>query len=141
PAGHRPSHPRGRRFLGLVDRHIGRPSRARGETLRIPRWPGGPPTAELKVATRNTRPAISKDGDDRMRKRQFIAGVLGLALIGCAQSRSTVPKGASKSTEPIGLTPVPSVYDTINRGTGNSALVQSAIKDPADPHWNGQAPV
>src|SRR5207248_7753949 len=87
------------------------------------------------------RSAISMDGDDRIMKRPFIAGVLGLALAGCAQSRSAIPKGASDATGPVGLAPVPSVYDTINRGTGNPALVQTALKDSTDPRWNGRAPV
>ncbi|HZW32112.1 MAG TPA: peptidylprolyl isomerase [Isosphaeraceae bacterium] len=72
-------------------------------------------------------------------KRQFVAGVLGLALAGCAQSRSAVPKGAAAEPEPVGLAPIPSIHETINRGTGDAALSQTALKDPADPRWNGRA--
>src|SRR5207248_1531776 len=87
------------------------------------------------------RSAISMDGVEPIMKRQFVAGVLGLALAGCAQSRSAVPKGAAAAPDPVSLTPIPSIHDTINRGTGDAALTQTALKDPADPRWNGRAPV
>src|SRR5437879_2240589 len=77
-----------------------------------------------------------------MIKRQFIAGVMGLAIAGCAHSRSEVAKGpdGTNPVGPVGLKPVPSLSDTINRGTGNPAMVQSALGDPNDPRWKGVAP-
>jgi peptidyl-prolyl cis-trans isomerase SurA len=77
-----------------------------------------------------------------MIKRQFIAGVMGLALAGCAHSRSEVTKGpdGTNPVGPVGLKPVPSLSDTINQGTGNAAMAQSALGDPSDPRWKGVAP-
>src|SRR5258708_4055380 len=66
--------------------------------------------------------------------------MLGLALAGCAQSRSALPKRAT-ATEPVALTPVPSIHDTINRGRGGAKLSQSALGDRKDPRWSGRAPV
>ncbi|MHB1558064.1 MAG: hypothetical protein ACYC61_11425, partial [Isosphaeraceae bacterium] len=75
-------------------------------------------------------------------KRQFVAGVMGLALTGCAHFRSEAPKGPGQKNppEPISMKPVPSIYDTINRGTGNPVIAQSALGNPNDPRWAGQAP-
>ena len=39
------------------------------------------------------------------------------------------------------MTPVPSIYDTVNRGTGGKALAKTAIKDPDDPQWAGRTQV
>lgn len=86
--------------------------------------------------------AVSRDGEEPIMKRQFVAGVLGLALAGCAHSRSDVAKGPDGSTanKPVAITPVPSIHDTINRGTGSPALAQTALGNPADPQWSGRAP-
>ncbi len=75
-------------------------------------------------------------------KRKFIAGVMGLALAGCAHSRSDVAKGPNKANPngPVGMTPVPSLDQTINHGTGGDALAQTALGDPKDPRWSGRAP-
>src|SRR5215470_8764813 len=75
-------------------------------------------------------------------KKLFIAGVMGLALAGCAHSRSEVSKTPddTKPVGPVGLQPLPSLRDTINRGTGNAALAQSALGDPNDARWSGVAP-
>src|SRR5262245_10513259 len=75
-------------------------------------------------------------------KRQIVAGVMGLALAGCAHSRMDGPKsaGAANPVGPVGMSPVPSLHDTINRGTGNPALAQSALGAPRDPRWSGNAP-
>ncbi len=73
-------------------------------------------------------------------KRQLVAGLLGLAVAGCAQSRSQMPKGAAGPTpSPVGMTPVPSIHDSINRGTGGPAMAQATLPDPADSRWNGRA--
>jgi len=61
------------------------------------------------------------------RKHHFVAGMLGLALAGCAQTRSQVPKGAEKSTGPVGMTPVPSIHESINRGTGGQGMAQATL--------------
>jgi parvulin-like peptidyl-prolyl isomerase len=76
-------------------------------------------------------------------KRQLVAGVMGLALAGCAHTRSDVPKKPDATTpaSPVGMNPVPSIHDTINRGTGDSALAQHVLNDPKDPRWSGQAPI
>src|SRR5262249_50561645 len=75
-------------------------------------------------------------------KRPFIAGVMGLAIAGCAHSRSELAKGpeGTNPVGPVGLTPAPSLRDTINRGVGDPALAQSALGDPYDSRWAGVAP-
>jgi len=64
--------------------------------------------------------------------------MLSLALAGCAQSRSAISKRDEKPPDPVAVTPVPSVYDTINRGMGGPALARSAMKNPNDPMWAGR---
>jgi len=63
--------------------------------------------------------------------------MLGLALAGCAQSRSSVPGAASRG-QPIGMEPLPAISDTINRGTGDPAIVQATLPDPKNPNWSGE---
>ena len=65
-------------------------------------------------------------------KRQLVASMLSLAIAGCAQSRVN-------QQSPVAMTPVPSVYDTVNRGMGGDALAKTAMSDPADPQWSGRA--
>ncbi len=55
-------------------------------------------------------------------KREFVASMLSLALAGCAQSRSTLSKADAPAQEPVAMTPVPSLYDSVNRGMGGDAL-------------------
>ncbi len=123
--------------LGRVDERVGPPRRARGASSRFPRWPGGPPTAQhVRIGAESPwQSAISRDGDVRTMKRQFIAGVMGLALAGCAHSRSEVPKGPGTGNPvgPVGMQPVPSIHDSINRGTGNAAMAQSGARRPQRP--------
>ena len=95
--------------LGRLDSHIGRPRRRRGVIPQIPRWPGGPPTAkhlDAAPGSRRGRPFPRMETMKTM-KRQLVAGMLGLAMAGCAQSRSQMPKGAAGPTSPVGMTPVP----------------------------------
>lgn len=75
-------------------------------------------------------------------RKSFIAGVMGLALAGCAHSRSELARtpDGKKPDGPVGLTPIPSIHDSINRGTGGAALAQAALGDPNDPRWAGIAP-
>lgn len=75
-------------------------------------------------------------------KRKFIAGVMGLALAGCAHSRSDVAQKPDPANPigPVGLSPVPGIDETINRGTGGDALAQTALGDPRDPRWSGRSP-
>ena len=47
-------------------------------------------------------------------KLSVVAGVLCLALAGCAQSRSAMPKVA-RNAPPVGLAPVPSIHEIINK--------------------------
>ena len=47
-------------------------------------------------------------------KPSVVAGVLGLALAGCAQSRSAMPKVA-RTSAPVGLAPVPPIHEVINK--------------------------
>ena len=70
-------------------------------------------------------------------RRKIAVGMLGLALAGCAQSRSSLPVAASRG-QPIGMEPVPSINDTINRGTGDPAIVQATLPDPKNPNWSGE---
>lgn len=46
--------------------------------------------------------------------RHVVAGILGLALAGCAQNRSAIPSRAPEAA-PVALTSFPSIHDTINR--------------------------
>jgi len=71
-------------------------------------------------------------------KRLWVVSMLSLALAGCAQSRSAISKQDAKPPDPVGLTPVPSVYDTINRGMGGPSIARSAIKNPNEPMWAGR---
>jgi len=65
-------------------------------------------------------------------KLKLVAALFGLAIGGCAQSRSAkLPEGP-----PIGMDPVPSIHDTINRGT-NPAVAQATLPAPANPDWSG----
>ena len=36
------------------------------------------------------------------------------------------------------MEPVPSINDTINRGTGDPAIVQATLPDPKNPNWSGE---
>ena len=60
-------------------------------------------------------------------------------MAGCAQSKGALSRGASYPPSPVAITPVPSIYDTINQGMGGKALAQTAIKNPDDPQWAGRA--
>ncbi len=80
-------------------------------------------------------------------KRVLVVTLLSLGAAGCAQSRSALsqqdPPGSTTAKSklgPVAVNPVPSLYDTVNRSMGNSAVVRSAIKDPDDPRWSGRAP-
>lgn len=46
--------------------------------------------------------------------RHVVAGLLGLALAGCAQNRSAI-QSRGPSAGPVGLTSFPSIHETINR--------------------------
>ena len=70
-------------------------------------------------------------------RRRIAIGMLGLALAGCAQLRSSLPGTASRG-QPIGMEPSPSLSDTINRGTGDPAIVQATLPDPKNPNWSGE---
>lgn len=70
-------------------------------------------------------------------KLKLVAALLGLAIGGCAQSRSArLPEGPG--AQPIGVDPVPSIHETINRGT-NPAVARATLPDPADPKWSGDS--
>ncbi len=72
-------------------------------------------------------------------KRLLVLSMLSLALAGCAQSKGAMSRGASYPPSPVAVTPVPSIYDTINPGMGGKAVAQTAIKNPDDPQWAGRA--
>jgi peptidyl-prolyl cis-trans isomerase SurA len=72
-------------------------------------------------------------------KRQFVAGLIGLTLAGCAQSRSTLTQKKGKADDPVAIQPVPSIYETINRGTGNPAVASSTLPNPSASHWSATA--
>jgi peptidyl-prolyl cis-trans isomerase SurA len=73
-------------------------------------------------------------------KRLLVVSMLSLAMAGCAQSKGALSRGASYPPSPVAITPVPSVYDTVNQGMGGKAVAQTAIANPDDPHWAGRAP-
>ncbi len=74
-------------------------------------------------------------------KRTLIAGMLGLAVAGCAHSRSDVSKETPRNLNgPVGMTPIPPLKETINRGLGDQASAKAALRDPEDARWSGQAP-
>ena len=73
-------------------------------------------------------------------KRLLVVSMLSLALAGCAQSKGALSRGASYPPSPVALTPVPSLYDTVNQGMGGKAVAQTAIANPDDPQWAGRAP-
>ncbi|HEX3446988.1 MAG TPA: peptidylprolyl isomerase [Isosphaeraceae bacterium] len=74
-------------------------------------------------------------------KRLLVLSMLSLATAGCAQSKGALLRGASYPPSPVALTPVPSIYDTVNSGVGGEKVAQTAIKNPDDPHWSGRAEV
>jgi parvulin-like peptidyl-prolyl isomerase len=76
-------------------------------------------------------------------KQHVVSGILCLAMAGCAQSRLAVTKEKEDSIRPnpVALKPVPSVYDTVNLGMGGKAVSQTAMANPDDPLWAGQAKV
>ena len=68
-----------------------------------------------------------------MKKQTIVAAMLGLAMTGCANSRkSVVPE------QPVGMSPIPSIHDTINRGA-SPAVAQTTLRDPSNPAWSGRA--
>ena len=73
-------------------------------------------------------------------KRVFVVTLLSLSAAGCAQSRSALSGQDPRAPDPVAVTPLPSLHDTINSGLGNPAIVRSAIKDPDSPQWSGRAP-
>jgi len=70
-------------------------------------------------------------------KRTIVIGVLGLAVAGCSQGRWSSPRGGPRG-EPVGLVPVPSLEDTINRGTGPPEVQKATLADPQHPRWAGR---
>ena len=62
------------------------------------------------------------------------------ALEECSDSRSPGVPSRARRAEPAarGHEPVPSIHDTINRGTGDRAIQKSALNDPEDPRWSGK---
>ena len=111
---------------------------------------------DLNVATAGTAvgreptvrecPAFSGGQAPRMEAnrtmiRLLAVSMLSLALAGCAQSKGALSRGASYPPSPVAITPVPSIYDTINPGVGGKALAQSAMKHSDDPQWTGQTQV
>ena len=72
-------------------------------------------------------------------KRLLVLSALSLAMAGCAQSKGALSRGASYPPSPVAVTPVPSLYDTINPGMGGKAVAQTALKNPDDPQWAGRA--
>ncbi len=73
-------------------------------------------------------------------RRRMAAGLLGLSLVGCAQSKPLLNKQDPAAPKPVALTPVPSIHDTINRGLGGKAMTATTLPDSANPRWAGQAP-
>jgi peptidyl-prolyl cis-trans isomerase SurA len=96
-------------------------------------------TLELALPSRS---AHSKDGDDEIMKQHVVSGILCLAMAGCAQSRLALNNEKEEpKSKPVALAPVPSIYDTVNHGMGGKAVIQTAMANPDDPQWSGQAQV
>ena len=73
-------------------------------------------------------------------KRLLVVSMLSLALAGCAQSKGALSRGASYPPSPVAITPVPSIYDTINQGVGGKALAQTAMPESRRPAMGGPRP-
>ncbi|WP_165064159.1 peptidylprolyl isomerase [Paludisphaera rhizosphaerae] len=70
-----------------------------------------------------------------MKRLTLAAALAGLAFAGCAQSRSAkLPD--EPDAQPVGLVPVPSIHETINRGS-NPAVARTTLPDPSNPNWSG----
>ena len=76
---------------------------------------------------------------NQIMKRLLVLSMLSLATAGCTQSKGALLRGASYPPSPVALTPVPSIYDTVNTGVGGETLAKTAIKNLDDPHWSGRA--
>ncbi|WP_422931092.1 peptidyl-prolyl cis-trans isomerase [Singulisphaera sp. PoT] len=53
--------------------------------------------------------------------RHVVAGLIGLALVGCAQDRSATnpPAGPGQGVGPVGLSPIPSIHEAIVKDNAN----------------------
>ena len=69
-----------------------------------------------------------------MNKQTIVAAMLGLAVTGCANTRKAVPP-----QQPVGMTPIPSLHETINRGVANPAIARATLPDPNNPNWSGRS--
>ena len=59
---------------------------------------------------------------NQIMKRLLVLSMLSLATAGCAQSKGALLRGASYPPSPVALTPVPSIYDTVNSGVGGDHM-------------------
>ena len=69
--------------------------------------------------------------------RFIVAAIFGLALAGCAQTKTKIAKDDAPPV-PVALTPVPSIYDSINRGVGSKKVQEKTLKETSAPHWAGR---
>src|SRR5262245_45413436 len=61
------------------------------------------------------RGRVSRDGGVSMNRR-LLVGMFGLLLGGCIQTQSSVPVSQrGPRVPPVGLTPMPNIYEAINR--------------------------
>jgi parvulin-like peptidyl-prolyl isomerase len=67
-------------------------------------------------------------------KERIAIAMLGLAFAGCTQSRSASPV----ASRPVGMEPVPSIHETINRGLGDQELQKATLSDTRHPKWSGK---
>lgn len=67
-------------------------------------------------------------------KERIAIGMLGLALAGCTHSRSASPV----ASRPVGMDPIPSIHDSINRGMGDASLQKATLSDVRHPKWSGK---
>ncbi len=73
-------------------------------------------------------------------RRRMAVGLCCLSLVGCAQSKPLLTKQDKAAPEPVAITPVPSIHDTINRGLGGTSLAAKVLPDPKSERWAGMAP-
>ncbi|MDR3620853.1 MAG: peptidylprolyl isomerase [Paludisphaera borealis] len=72
-----------------------------------------------------------------MKKQTIVAAMLGLAMAGCAHTRKAGPPDGP-ADQPVGMAPIPSLHDTINRGFANPAVARTTLPDPANPNWSAR---
>jgi len=72
-----------------------------------------------------------------VKKQTIVAAMLGLAIAGCANTRKVGPP-EGPANRPVGMTPIPSLHETINRGVDSPAVAKMTLPDPSNPNWSAR---